>query len=111
MALLKRARVVLCLHLLTAEIYKCRVRPVEPILQVVDRFGGVDGAVQALGVSRATVYFWLKGREPEPKTCVVIERLAGVRRWLLRPSDWHLIWPELVGAEGAPPPAVECKPS
>ena len=25
-----------------------------------------------------------------------------VRRWDLRPTDWHRIWPELVGAEGAP---------
>ncbi|MEY2688773.1 MAG: hypothetical protein RL375_2971 [Pseudomonadota bacterium] len=25
-----------------------------------------------------------------------------VREWELRPADWHLIWPELIGAEGAP---------
>lgn len=25
-----------------------------------------------------------------------------VRRWDTRPDDWHLIWPELIGAEGAP---------
>ena len=25
-----------------------------------------------------------------------------VREWELRPDDWHLIWPELVGAVGAP---------
>jgi hypothetical protein len=23
-------------------------------------------------------------------------------RWDLRPHDWHLVWPELVGIEGAP---------
>ena len=31
-----------------------------------------------------------------------------VREWELRPDDWHLIWPELIGAVGAPivmPPA------
>lgn len=22
--------------------------------------------------------------------------------WSLRPNDWHLIWPELIGAPGAP---------
>lgn len=27
-----------------------------------------------------------------------------VPEWDLRPSDWHRIWPELVGAEGAPAP-------
>jgi len=39
--------------------------------------------------------------------CVQIERATAgaVRRWDLRPDDWHLIWPELVGSEGAP--AVE----
>lgn len=25
-----------------------------------------------------------------------------VRRWDLRPDDWHRIWPELIGTEGAP---------
>lgn len=42
---------------------------------------------------------------------VCIERESGmaVRRWDLRPKDWHLIWPELIGIEGAPcvPAAVE----
>ena len=26
-----------------------------------------------------------------------------VQLWELRPHDWHRIWPELVGSEGAPP--------
>lgn len=25
-----------------------------------------------------------------------------VRRWDTRPDDWYLIWPELIGTEGAP---------
>jgi DNA-binding transcriptional regulator YdaS (Cro superfamily) len=25
-----------------------------------------------------------------------------VRRWDLRPDDWHRIWPELIGTDGAP---------
>lgn len=34
----------------------------------------------------------------------MIENLTAraVRRWDLRPKDWHLIWPELIGSEGAP---------
>ena len=28
-----------------------------------------------------------------------------VKRWDLRPDDWHRIWPELIGADGAPEPA------
>jgi DNA-binding transcriptional regulator YdaS (Cro superfamily) len=42
--------------------------------------------------------------------CVRIERESdyAVRRWDLRPKDWHLNWPELVGKKGAPPvPADE----
>ncbi|WAC75331.1 YdaS family helix-turn-helix protein [Roseateles sp. SL47] len=33
-----------------------------------------------------------------------IEELSNqqVRRWTLRPDDWHVIWPELVGTDGAP---------
>lgn len=44
------------------------------------------------------------GREPSPECCVRIEQATEgvVRRWELRLSDWHLIWPELIGAEGAP---------
>jgi DNA-binding transcriptional regulator YdaS (Cro superfamily) len=44
------------------------------------------------------------GREPSPELCVSIEResLRQVRRWDLRPTDWHRIWPELIGTEGAP---------
>lgn len=44
------------------------------------------------------------GREPSPQLCVDIERETSgvVRRWDLR-HDWHRIWPELIGADGAPP--------
>lgn len=44
-----------------------------------------------------------------PALCVLIERATAgdVRRWDLRPDDWHLIWPELIGQPGAP--AVQAK--
>lgn len=44
------------------------------------------------------------GREPSAELCVLIEQESGrsVRRWTLRPTDWHRIWPELIGSEGAP---------
>lgn len=44
------------------------------------------------------------GRLPSPENCVAIERATGgrVRRWNLRPEDWHRIWPELIGTDGAP---------
>jgi hypothetical protein len=35
---------------------------------------------------------------------VALERESGmaIRRWDLRPHDWHKHWPELVGTPGAP---------
>lgn len=27
--------------------------------------------------------------------------------WELRPKDWHVIWPELVNADGSPPIALD----
>ena len=59
----------------------------------------------ALGVSKAAVSQWfgVKWRVPVGR-CAAIEAATGraVMRWDLRPDDWHRIWPELVGAEGAP---------
>jgi DNA-binding transcriptional regulator YdaS (Cro superfamily) len=49
-----------------------------------------------------------KGYGFKPAKCVEIERDSEgeLRRWDLRPRDWHLIWPELIGAEGAPQPPL-----
>ena len=43
-------------------------------------------------------------RPVPPVHGAAIEQGTGmaVRRWDLRPDDWHRIWPELIGAEGAP---------
>ena len=52
-------------------------------------------------------------RSASPELCVAIELATDreVRRWDLRPEDWHRIWPELIGAEGAPKvePAPQAK--
>lgn len=59
----------------------------------------------ALGIPPSYLSQILSGhRSPSPKLCVQIEQVTEgvVRRWHLRP-DWHLIWPELIGTEGAPP--------
>lgn len=39
-----------------------------------------------------------------PLLATQIEQATGgaVRRWHLRPDDWARIWPELIGADGAP---------
>lgn len=46
-------------------------------------------------------------KHPNPATCVLIEKnsAGAVRRWDLRPDDWHLIWPELITAEHPAPEA------
>ncbi len=63
----------------------------------------------ALGVSASIVWQWSNGRRPVPtEYCTAIERATGsaVTRRDLRPSDWWLIWPELVnGDHPAPLPA------
>jgi DNA-binding transcriptional regulator YdaS (Cro superfamily) len=70
--------------------------------------GAVNGQAclaRLLQVAPATVNQWARGHRPVPvERCAAIERATSgvVRRWDLRPDDWHLIWPELVGTEGAP---------
>ena len=62
----------------------------------------------AIGIkSDAQIRQWQHGyadRLPSPENCVCIEQATdgAVMRWDLRPDDWHRIWPELIGAEGAP---------
>lgn len=58
-----------------------------------------------LGVKPVVVSRWQSGAKPVPTDrCAPLERLTElkVRRWHLRPLDWHEIWPELVGVDGAP---------
>lgn len=67
--------------------------------------GGVSSLARGLGVGQSTVSNWrARGTDVPPEHCVQIERLTegNVRRWHTRPNDWHLIWPELIGTEGAP---------
>lgn len=58
------------------------------------------------GVNEQSLYQSLtsKGAGFKPAECVRIETdtKLELRRWDLRPKDWHLIWPELIGMEGAP---------
>lgn len=59
-----------------------------------------------VNVNPAVLYQTLsgKGSAMSPRKCVKVERDSEqeLRRWHLRPNDWHLIWPELIGAPGAP---------
>lgn len=65
--------------------------------------------------SDAQIRQWQHGyadRRPGPTYCTAIEQATErqVCRWDLRPEDWHLIWPELIGAEGAPAAPVAENP-
>lgn len=39
---------------------------------------------------------------PALAVAIELDSDRAVRRWDLRPDDWHRIWPELIGADGAP---------
>lgn len=77
-----------------------------PIQKAIDTLGSQAQMAMALGVRQPTISEWVRGDRPIPvERCVQIEQATNgvVRRWDLRPDDWHRIWPELVDAEGAPP--------
>lgn len=70
----------------------------------------------AARLSIAPAYLWqiangLRKAHPALAREIVEECGAGaVRLWDLRPADWHRIWPELIGADGAPAvPAEEAR--
>jgi len=69
--------------------------------------GRAADLAKALGLNPVMVSQWAAGiKEVALTRCAEIERATGgaVRRWDLRPNDWHLVWPELIGAKGAPRP-------
>lgn len=71
----------------------------------------------ALASKVGTTFLHLRNIAFSGKSCgiqlaVALEAATdgAVRRWDLRPDDWHGIWPELIGAEGAPAvPAEETR--
>lgn len=65
--------------------------------------GGLAKLAHQIGASAQAVSNW-RTRGAPVEHCAAIEAAAGgsIRRWHLRPADWHRIWPELIGTEGAP---------
>jgi DNA-binding transcriptional regulator YdaS (Cro superfamily) len=64
-----------------------------------------DDFAKRCGTSRGVLQNIMYGfRTCNPELAVVIDRVSdgAVRRWDLRPEDWHRIWPELIGKDGAP---------
>lgn len=76
--------------------------------------GAMAVLAKKLNVSHAFLWQLVNGRRSvsaERATQIEIATDGKVRRWDLRPTDWHRVWPELVGVDGAPPvpttPAAE----
>lgn len=80
---------------------------------LIDMLGGTGAVARRLRVAPASVSEWRAKGIPQGRRVELgadIERAVGVPRWSQRPADWHRIWPELIGAEGAPPvPAEEVR--
>ena len=73
---------------------------------VSDQRGRQTSLAAAIGCQPQLVWQWAREVRPVPlERCVAIEIATDreVMRWDLRPADWHKIWPELTGADGAPP--------
>lgn len=67
--------------------------------------GAASRLANAIGAYSSDVSDWANGYRTIPvKSAVAIEMATdgAVRRWDLYPEDWHRIWPELIGTEGAP---------
>lgn len=59
----------------------------------------------ATGISADYLWQCLTGRramDAAEARRIETETFGKVKRWQVRQKDWHLIWPELVGVEGAP---------
>jgi hypothetical protein len=73
--------------------------------ELIDLLGGTAAVARRTGARMASVSEWRKQGIPSGRRIELgadIERVSGQRRWQQRPDDWHLIWPELIGTEGAP---------
>lgn len=84
---------------------------------IVEKLGGISALARRLGIKPPSVSGWIEeGRNGIPDGRLIelgaeIEATVGIPRWQLRPNDWHLIWPELIGTEGAPPVPTPAEPA
>lgn len=70
--------------------------------------GSLTALSAAIGAAPSAVCNW-RVRGVPIQWCAAVEQATkgAVRRWDLRPDDWHRIWPELVGSEGSPAAAEQ----
>lgn len=77
----------------------------DPIYRAIELAGGPSKVAALLGCSVQAVSFYRNAKRRFPvEYCATLSDASGVPRWEMRPDDWHRIWPELIGHEGAPTP-------
>lgn len=84
--------------------------PQSPLDRALECVGGPTKLASLLGIGQSVVSNWrARGGDVPVAHCAAVEAVTSgaVRRWHLRPEDWHRIWPELIGADGAPAAPVE----
>ena len=62
---------------------------------------GLKVSADLLAVTSQRLSNWMERGVPVER-CALVEAELGVSRKTLRPDDWHLIWPELIGEGDAP---------
>lgn len=74
--------------------------------ELIDLLGGTVEVARMLGIRAPSVTGWRTAGIPEARLIKIAVRLhqqgAAWNRFSLFPNDWHQIWPELVGSDGAP---------
>lgn len=67
--------------------------------------GNATALAESLGIPATYLSQMASGdRAITAERAAAIERITSrqVMRWDCRPDDWHRIWPELIGSDGAP---------
>lgn len=80
-----------------------------PLDEAIRAAGGLTVVARALDRSPQSLFNWIARGSVPVEYAAELERALGMglRRWDMRPADWHRIWPELIGADGAPPVPAE----
>lgn len=69
-----------------------------PMRKACELAGGITALARLLNVSPQLIHRWASGQQEIPHIrCVQIKKLTNgaVTRQMLRPDDWHEMWPEL----------------
>lgn len=77
---------------------------ISPIDRAAAACGSLVALAEKVGVAASAPSMWKSRGGVPPVHCAAVEQATegAVRRWDLRPADWHRIWPELINAAGAP---------